>query len=126
MRLMALVLTAAVAVCAVSAADAAPRLKRVNNSSGVVESSAPPPGSTVIVRRDEQGRTHTRILVQKRSYLDGGTEVMPADNVNSFRSTFMSYRPGSVTERTAFDRPSWVNDPFFLAGKNNPYPWLGN
>ena len=124
MRLMALALTAAVAVCAVSAADAAPRLKRVN-SRGVVE-SAPPPGSTVIVRRDEQGRTTTRILVQKRSYLDGGTEVMPADNVNSFRSTFMSYRPGSVTERTAFDRPSWVNDPFFLPGKYNPYPWLGN
>ena len=126
MRLMALALTAAVAVCAVTAADAAPRLKRVN-SSGVVENSAPPPGSTLIVRRDEQGRTRTRILVQKRSYLDGGTEVMPADNVSSFRSTFMSYRPGSAaTQNTAFDRPSWVNDPNFLAGARNPYPWTGN
>lgn len=126
MRLMALVLTAAVAVCTVSVADAAPRLKRVN-SNDVVQSGPPPAGSTTIVRRDEQGRTTTRILVQKRSYLDGGTEVMPADNVNSFRSSFMSYRPGSAaTQNTAFDRPSWVNDPFFLPGKNNPYPWSGN
>jgi hypothetical protein len=125
MRLMAVVLTAAVAVCAVSAADAAPRLKRVDNN-GVVQGS-PGPGATTVVTRDEQGRTRTRVLVQKRSYLDGGTEVMPADNVNSFRSTFMSYRPGSAaTANTAFDRPSWVNDPFFLPGKNNPYPWLGN
>jgi hypothetical protein len=123
MRLMALVLTAA--VCAVSAADAAPRLKRVN-SDGVVL-SGPGPGATTVTTRDEFGRTRTRILVQKRSYLDGGTEVMPADNINSFRSTFMSYRPGSAaTQNTAFDRPSWVNDPFFLPGKRNPYPWLGN
>ena len=31
------------------------------------------------MHRDEQGRTRTKILVQKRSYLDGGTEVMPGD-----------------------------------------------
>jgi hypothetical protein len=126
MRLIALAMTAAVAICAVSAADAAPRLKRVN-SSGTTEYRPLPAGSTTVVTRDEQGRTRTRILVQKRSYLDGGTEVMPADNVNTFRSVFMSYRPGSAaTQNTAFDRPSWVNDPFFLAGARNPYPWLGN
>jgi hypothetical protein len=124
MRLMAMALAAAFAVGAVSTADAQdnPRLRRVDR--GV---SSPGPGATTIVTRDEYGRTRTRILVQKRSYLDGGTEVMPADNINSFRSTFMSYRPGSAaTQNTAFDRPSWVNDPFFLPGKNNPYPWLGN
>jgi hypothetical protein len=124
MRLMAMALAAAFAVGAVSTADAQdnPRLRRVDR--GV---SSPGPGATTIVTRDEFGRTRTRILVQKRSYLDGGTEVMPADNINSFRSTFMSYRPGSAaTQNTAFDRPSWVNDPFFLPGKNNPYPWLGN
>jgi hypothetical protein len=37
------------------------------------------PGSTVFVSRDESGRTRTRILVQKRSYLDAGTEVMPGE-----------------------------------------------
>jgi hypothetical protein len=38
-----------------------------------------PPGGTVFVSRDEYGRTRTRILVQKRSYLDAGTEVMPGE-----------------------------------------------
>jgi hypothetical protein len=36
-----------------------------------------PPGSTVFVSRDETGRTRSRIIVQRRSYLDGGTEVLP-------------------------------------------------
>ena len=36
-------------------------------------------GSTYVMHRDEQGRTRTKVLVQKRSYLDGGTEVMPGD-----------------------------------------------
>ena len=126
MRLLALAMTAAVGVCAATATDAAPRVKRVRNAD-VVDTRPLPPGTTTVITRDEYGRTHTRILVQKRSYLDGGTEVMPADNINSFRSTFMSYRPGSAaTQNTAFDRPSWVNDPYFLAGKRNPYPWLGN
>jgi hypothetical protein len=51
---------------------------------------------------------------------------MPSDNVNSFRSSFMRGQPSAITQNTAFDRPSWVNDPFFLPGKNNPYPWSGN
>ncbi|MBX9829896.1 MAG: hypothetical protein K2Y27_33515 [Xanthobacteraceae bacterium] len=98
-------------------AQSNPRLRRVEPL---------PPGSTTIITRDEFGRTRTRIMVQKRSYLDGGTEVMPADNIDNFRSVFMSHRPGSVLERTAFDRPGWWNDRFFLAGKRNPFPWLGN
>src|SRR5215203_4554780 len=131
MRLMAVIAAFAVGAVAIgiaSPADAAPRKKKQVVQEPVVE--AQPnwgPGATTIISRDEMGRTRTKILVQKRSYLDGGTEVMPADNINSFRSTFMSYRPGSAaTQNTAFDRPSWVNDPFFLAGKRNPYPWLGN
>ena len=35
------------------------------------------PDSTVIVTRDESGRTRTRVVVSPRSYLDGGTEVLP-------------------------------------------------
>ena len=120
MRLMAIAVAAAFALGAISAATAAPKKR-------VVPVRALGPGTTYIQHTDENGRTRTKILVQRRSYLDGGTEVMPADNINSFRSTFMSYRPGSAaTQNTAFDRPSWVNDPFFLAGKRNPYPWLGN
>jgi len=33
-------------------------------------------GHTVFVSRDEDGRTRTKIIIQRRSYLDPGTEVM--------------------------------------------------
>lgn len=119
MRLVAVAFVAAFAVGAVSTADAQsnPRLQRVEPL---------PPGATTIITRDEFGRTRTRIMVQKRSYLDGGTEVMPADNINGFRSQFMANRPSGVLDKTSADRPGWWNDPFFLPGKRNPYPWLGN
>ncbi len=48
-----------------------PRPKRKRSSTGATRSS------TVFVSRDETGRTRTKIIVQKRSYLDGGTEVLP-------------------------------------------------
>jgi hypothetical protein len=119
MRLMAVAFVAAFAAGASPAAFAQsnPRLQRVEPMA---------PGSTTIITRDEFGRTRTRIMVQKRSYLDGGTEVMPADNINGFRSQFMAHRPSSVLDKTSADRPGWWNDPFFLPGKRNPYPWLGN
>jgi hypothetical protein len=119
MRLMAVAFVAAFAAGAIPAAFAQsnPRLQRVEPMA---------PGSTTIITRDEFGRTRTRIMVQKRSYLDGGTEVMPADNINGFRSQFMAHRPSSVLDKTSADRPGWWNDPFFLPGKRNPYPWLGN
>ncbi len=34
---------------------------------------------TVIVTRDEDGRRRTRIVINRRSYLDGGTEIMPGE-----------------------------------------------
>jgi len=33
---------------------------------------------TVFTSRDENGRTRTKIIVQKRSYLDPGTEPLPS------------------------------------------------
>jgi hypothetical protein len=35
---------------------------------------------TVITSRGEDGRTRTRIIVQKRSFLDPGTQVFPGEN----------------------------------------------
>jgi hypothetical protein len=35
---------------------------------------------TVISTRDEDGRRRTRIVVQKRSFLDPGTQVFPGEN----------------------------------------------
>ena len=119
MRLMALAVVAAFAVGAMSAASAEPRRRQV------VEAQ-PGPGATTIISRDERGRTRTKILVQKRSYLDGGTEVMPGDNIDPYRSSFLRHRPAGVLLNTGFDRPSTLSDPFFLPGKNNPYPFSGN
>ena len=52
-----------------ASAEAAPRKRLV-----VKRASGAP---TVFVSRDETGRTRTRIIVTRRSYLDGGTEVLP-------------------------------------------------
>jgi hypothetical protein len=35
--------------------------------------------STVIVTQDENGRRRTRVVVNRRSYLDGGTEILPGE-----------------------------------------------
>jgi hypothetical protein len=115
MRLMALAVVAAFAVGAMSAASAEPRRRQV------VEAQ-PGPGSTTIVSRDERGRTRTKILVQKRSYLDGGTEVMPGD-IQSHQSNFidMYQRPTSAIANDSVVPNHPIPDPFFLPGKNNPY-----
>jgi hypothetical protein len=121
MRVMAIAVVAAVAVGALSTADAAPRKRQY-----VQAAPAYVPATTYVMHRDEQGRTRTKILVQKRSYLDGGTEVMPGDNIDPYRSSFLRHRPAGVLLNTGFDRPSTLSDPFFLPGKNNPYPFSGN
>jgi hypothetical protein len=115
MRLVAMAVVAAFAVSAVSIADAAPRKKRV----AYVQ---PGPGATTIMSRDEQGRVRTKILVQKRSYLDGGTEVMPGD-IQSHQTNFidMHQNPRSAVSNDNVVPGRPINDPFFLPGKNNPY-----
>ena len=122
MRLMALALAAAVSACAVSAADAAPRKRIVPVR--YIQPVALDRGSTTIVSRDETGRTRTKILVQKRSYLDGGTEVLPGGiqtNQTNLINSF-SYNPSRASvpnDSVVPARP--VNDPFFLPGKDNPF-----
>jgi hypothetical protein len=70
-------------------------------------------------------RTRSRIRVAPRSFLDGGTEVLPGDR------KFMDYAvpPGNLSEPlsnlrgTAFNRDTVLSDPFFLPSRRNPYPW---
>ena len=61
---------------------------------------------TVFISRDETGRTRTRLIVTPRSYLDGGTEVLPGqrkftDYVNPpFRSAINdALGPGQDDDR---------------------------
>ena len=128
MRLMAVIAAFAVGAVAIgiaSPADAAPRKKKQVVQEPVVE--AQPnwgPGATTIISRDEMGRTRTKILVQKRSYLDGGTEVMPGDiqtNQTNLVNSF-SYNPSRAFVPNDSVWPSRpIPDPFYLPGKNNPF-----
>ena len=118
MRLMALAVAAAIVAGAVSTADAQSERRRV------VQPQPAPAGTTYVRHTDEFGRTRTRVLVQKRSYLDGGTEVMPGgistnrDNlINSF--SYNSSRSSVSNDSVVPSRP--ITDPFFLPGKNNPF-----
>ena len=118
MRLLAVMIVAA--LCAgMASADAQSRPRRTSADAG--------PGTTTIVHRDEQGRVRTKILVQKRSYLDGGTEVMPGDVVtnqsNLINSFYYSPSSNSVANH-GIAPPRAIPDPFFLPGKNNPWPWF--
>src|ERR1035437_4802532 len=75
LKIIATALLVAGAIAFVAApADAAAKKKRA-----VVTGS----GRTVFVSRDEDGRTRTKIIIQKRSYLDPGPEQFPGENLGN-------------------------------------------
>lgn len=118
MRLSAIatLLTGLVAAAVLTtAADAqTPRKKRIVTRDGY----------TVIVSRDETGRTRTKVVVQRRSYLDGGTEVAPGER------KFSDYYNGpnaqisfGTIDNTPGSHRHPLAGPFDLPGKNNPVQW---
>jgi len=122
MRLIATVFAAAavLAVFAVSTTEAAPRKKAI--AQRTVGN-----GSTLYVSRDENGRTRTKVIVQKRSYLDGGTEVMPGTYAPANAMLLPGQRPyDGLGNNNITNRIGAIPDPWFLPGKNNPWPWFGN
>jgi hypothetical protein len=70
-------------------------------------------------------RARNRIRVAPRSFLDGGTEVLPGER------KFTDYafpagrlgEPLSQIQGTAFNRETALPGPFYLPGRRNPYPW---
>lgn len=73
---------------------------------------------------DENGRTRTKIIVQKRSFLDGGTEVLPGSQPSTNNVMPFGYSPTSAIDNTNFGfirRP--LPGPYDLPGKDNPYPY---
>jgi len=82
---------------------------------------------TVVVTRDEDGRTRTRIIIQKRSYLDPGTEVFPGERVgNTGYIENPNQRAGSVINNTSaglLNTQSALPGPWTLPFKSNP--WIG-
>ena len=93
-------------------ADAAPKKKRVVDARG----------HTVFVSRDEDGRKRTRIIIQKRSYLDPGTEVMPGDRNDRDYAILPNHKASGVLDNTAFGgNQSALPGAFDLPSKNNPF-----
>jgi hypothetical protein len=107
----AIAVTAAIGLLA-APADAAPeKKKRV-----VVDAR----GHTMFVSRDEDGRRRTRIIIQKRSYLDPGTETFPGENSDHGYAYLPTHSPSSVLDNTTFGNRSSLPGPFDLPSKNNP------
>ena len=74
--------------------------------------------------RDEEGRTRTKIIVQKRSYLDPGTEQFPGETSAHNYGWSPNHRADGVLDNTIFGTNMQpLPGPFTLPGKNNP--WLG-
>ena len=70
-------------------------------------------------------RSRSRIRVAPRSFLVGGTEVLPGER------KFTDYafpagrlgEPLSQIQGTAFSRETALPGPFYLPSRRNPYPW---
>jgi hypothetical protein len=107
---------AAIGVVALLAAPAgaAPKKKAV----AVVDAR----GHTVFTSTDEDGRTRTRVIIQKRSYLDPGTETFPGENTGNTYAQSPNHRATGVLDNTSFGgNQSALPNVWTLPGKNNPF-----
>ncbi|HKS87299.1 MAG TPA: hypothetical protein VJR71_17620 [Pseudolabrys sp.] len=78
---------------------------------------------TVQVSRDENGRTRTRIIIQKRSYLDPGTETFPGERSDHDYAVLPTHRASGILDNTTFGgHTTPLPGPWTLPSKNNP--WL--
>jgi hypothetical protein len=64
-----------------------------------------------------------RITVQRRSFLDAGTEVLPGERKFTDYAIPPGYSPTSVFENQAGHHRSPLPGPFDLPGRDNPWPW---
>jgi hypothetical protein len=114
---MRLIVTAAFAVIGAVAllaapANAAPKKKEV----AAVDAR----GHTLYTSTDEDGRRRTRVIIQKRSYLDPGTETFPGENSDHGYAYLPTRSPTSVLDNTTFGGRGTLPGPFDLPSKNNP------
>jgi len=113
LRGLGIVLAAVTSVTLVSASAEAQTTTRQTAARG---------DRTVITTRDEDGRTRTKIVVNRRSFLDPGTQVFPGENrYNSgpalvYQPPFSGPDQGTVFNRSEPPLPG----PFDLTFKSNP------
>jgi len=97
---------------AVTSADAQTQKKRVAAKKyGPVPVSMAPP--------------RARITVQRRTFLDAGTHVIPGDRKFTDYAVPPYYYPASVADNRAgmYIDQSALPGPFTLPGRGNPWPW---
>jgi hypothetical protein len=79
-------------------------------------------GATVYTNRDEDGRRRTKIIIQKRSYLNPGTEVFPGENSDHRYAHSPNSHATSVLDNTAFGtNRSALPGAFSLPSRNTPF-----
>lgn len=81
-------------------------------------------GNTVVTTRDEDGRTRTRVIIERRSYLDPGREVLPGSrHDNDYATSLANGRATSVLDNTAAgsNRTALPQPNEFGFGKNSPF-----
>jgi hypothetical protein len=64
-----------------------------------------------------------RITVQRRSFLDAGTEVLPGERKFTDYAIPPGYSPTSVIDNHAGNHRSPLPGPFDLPARDNPWPW---
>ena len=75
---------------------------------------------TVVVTRGETGRARTRLVVQRRSYLDGGTEVLPGQRKFTDYVNPPGYRPFDVLGPGKNGERTPLNGYFDYGFRNHP------
>jgi hypothetical protein len=78
---------------------------------------------TVVRMTDESGRTRTKIIIQKRSFLDAGTEVLPGERKFTDYVYPLGYSVTGVIDNTSRWQRFPLPGPFDLPSRWNPYPW---
>jgi hypothetical protein len=124
LKLLAAVFAAVSAAAFVFPADpagAATKKKQVVIRSGgaVVARNA----GTYVSMTDENGRRRTRIIIEKRSFLDAGTEVLPGERKFTDYVYPLGYSVTGVIDNTSRWQRFPLPGPFDLPSRWNPYPW---
>jgi hypothetical protein len=68
-------------------------------------------------------RPRARITVRNRSFLDGGTEVLPGDRKFTDYAVPPGYSPTGVLDNRVGGNRGPLPGPFDLPGPGNPWPW---
>jgi hypothetical protein len=90
----------------------------------VTKRTAPRNDRTVIVSKDEDGRTRTKIIVNRRSFLDPGTQTFPGENRYNDVGPALVYQPtfNTLDRGTGSDLGPKLHGQFEIPLRGN---WVG-